>query len=73
MMIQESLPHLQAVRRVNENGDPTSTFSIIIHLVHHQGTVSGNLDPLGIAAVPGVTLDIIVRNQLAHAESSSSP
>ncbi|KAF9143163.1 hypothetical protein BGX30_001191 [Mortierella sp. GBA39] len=41
MPIQETQPHLQAIRRVNENGDPTSTSNTIIHLVCHQDTVSG--------------------------------
>ncbi|KAK3824248.1 MAG: hypothetical protein J3R72DRAFT_18471 [Linnemannia gamsii] len=105
MTIQDSLPHVQAVRRVFENGD-RSTLSETIHLVCHSDTTAGkdillwddilaafkddvvhvrsgtivlpflkgpdfkNLDPLRIASVPGVTLDVVVRSQLSENEFS---
>ncbi|KAG0263205.1 hypothetical protein BGZ95_003871 [Linnemannia exigua] len=41
MSNQETLPHVQAVRRVLENEHPSSTTSGIIHLVSHPDASSG--------------------------------
>ncbi|KAF9129959.1 hypothetical protein BGW39_003615 [Mortierella sp. 14UC] len=106
MTPQETHSNIQAVRRVDENGHP-STLSNLIHLVCHSDPSSGkdiilwedilaafktndvihvrsgtivlpflkdsdfkNLDPLRIAAVPGVTLDIVVGGQLGEKKPS---
>ncbi|KAF9153944.1 hypothetical protein BG015_002250 [Linnemannia schmuckeri] len=104
MTIQKTPSHVQAVRRVYDNGQP-STASDTIHLVCYPDPFSGenillwddikaafdnvvhvrsgtvvlpfikganfkNLDPLRIAAVPGVTLDVVVRGQDAPQDSS---
>ncbi|KAF9132065.1 hypothetical protein BGW39_000860 [Mortierella sp. 14UC] len=109
MLIQETPPLVQAVRRVYENEDATvvtatsTTFHIACHpdvclgkdiilwddivaafkdVVHvRSGTMIlpflkgpdfKNLDPLRIAAVPGVTLDVVIKGQSVRAESSST-
>ncbi|KAF9904924.1 hypothetical protein EC991_002224 [Linnemannia zychae] len=99
---------MQAVRRINENGNPPSelALSAIIHVACHSDPSSGkdivlwddilaafkadvihirsgtfvipflkgpdfkNLDPLRIIAFPGVTLDVIVRNQSGEQDFS---
>ncbi|KAG0275035.1 hypothetical protein BGZ95_009249 [Linnemannia exigua] len=106
MTHQETHSHVQAFRRVDENGH-SSTLSNIIHLVcHPDPSVSGkdivlwddilavfqnalyvrsgtialpflkgpnfkNLDPLRIAAIPGATLDVVVKIQSTEKEQLS--
>ncbi|KAF9904931.1 hypothetical protein EC991_002231 [Linnemannia zychae] len=108
MLIQETFPHGQAVRKVYENEDhitgtvTSATFHIACHpdaslgkeiilwddvvaafkdaihirsgtmiLPFLKGPDFKNLDPLRIAAVPGVTLDVIVKCELTRDESLS--
>ncbi|KAG0292929.1 hypothetical protein BGZ96_003509 [Linnemannia gamsii] len=108
MSVQDTLPNVQAVRRVLENDtptdEPTLASSRIFHLPCHPDTSSGkdillwddilaafkddvvhirsgtiilpflkgpdfkNLNPLRIAMVPGITLDVVVRNRLGGAK-----
>ncbi|KAF9118190.1 hypothetical protein BGW39_001391 [Mortierella sp. 14UC] len=107
MTIQDTLPHVQAVRRVFESEHSSSATSDIIHLVCHPNPSSSGkeiilwddiiaafkedvihvrsgtiiqpflkgpdfkvLDPFRIAAVPGVTLTVVVRSQLSNNELS---
>ncbi|KAK3832019.1 MAG: hypothetical protein J3R72DRAFT_238936, partial [Linnemannia gamsii] len=105
-MTQYTDTNMQAVRCINENGQPSSeaTASDIIHIACYPDPALGkdivlwddivaafkadvvnvrtgtyvlpflkgpnfkNLDPLRIAAVPGVTLDVVVKNQLGKQE-----
>ncbi|KAF9129960.1 hypothetical protein BGW39_003616 [Mortierella sp. 14UC] len=105
MTTQETHPNVQAVRRVDENGYPSSS-SKIIHLVCHSDSTNGrdivlwddiraafdnafhvrsgtivlpflkgpdfkNLEPLRIAAVPGSTLDVVVRDKMGEKDTSA--
>ncbi|KAK3836733.1 MAG: hypothetical protein J3R72DRAFT_450409, partial [Linnemannia gamsii] len=118
MTIQETIPNVQAIRRVNDddNNDNTTTTtteetaaaasaSRVFHLPYYPDATSGkdivlwediraafddvlhvragsiilpflkgpdfkNLDPLRIAAVPSVTLDVVVRGPLRERELS---
>ncbi|KAG0015737.1 hypothetical protein BGZ82_001297 [Podila clonocystis] len=107
-MTQYTDTNMQAVRCINENGQPPSeaTASAILHIACYPDPALGkdivlwddivaafkadvvhvrsgtfvrpflkgpdfkNLDPLRIAAVPGVTLDVVVRNQSGKQELS---
>ncbi|KAF9120394.1 hypothetical protein BGW39_011456 [Mortierella sp. 14UC] len=107
MAIQDSLSHIQAVRRVYESDNlstGTSTTEVFHVACHPDGSGKGiilwddilvafkdavhvrsgtmilpflkgldfkNLDPLRIAAIPGATLDVVVKAQLARSESGS--
>ncbi|KAG0274731.1 hypothetical protein BGZ95_009514 [Linnemannia exigua] len=56
MTVQDTHSNIQAVRRVNENEQPACSTT--------------PADPLRIAAVPGATLDIVVRGRLGEKELS---
>ncbi|KAF8929507.1 hypothetical protein BGZ47_001014 [Haplosporangium gracile] len=66
MMIQDTHTNVQPVRRIYENEDSTNTSTAsaeTVYLVCHPDPSLG-LNPLRIATVPGVTLDVVIRRQL---------